>query len=67
LPSKGYDEMRATRHRFVKAVETCIPGPDPDTWEDIWQFIYACDDTGVERVWGYASRDMIEIPLASDN
>jgi hypothetical protein len=59
--------MRATRHRFVKTVETSIPGLRDGTWEDIWQFIYACDDTGVERVWGYVSRDFPDVPLAKDN
>jgi hypothetical protein len=69
LPSLGFDEMRATRHRFVKAVETSVPGPLPGEWEDVWQYIYACEETGVERVWGYASRDMAStsIPLIRDN
>jgi hypothetical protein len=67
LPSKGYDYMRATRHKYVKAIEASIPGLMDGTWEDIWQYIYACENTGVERVWGYASRDMPDIPYAKDN
>ena len=67
LPSKGFDEMKATRHKYVKAIEASLPGPAEGEWEDVWQYIYACEETGAERVWGYASRDMPDIPLAKDN
>lgn len=67
LPSRGFDEMRATRHKYVKAVETSVPGPQPGEWEDVWQYVFSCEETGVERVFGYASRDMSDIPLATDN
>lgn len=65
LPSAGYDSMKATRHRYVKAVETSVPGIIPGTWEDIWQYIYACEETGIERVWGYASRDLSDLPTSN--
>lgn len=58
LPSSGYDQLKVTRHRYVKAVETSHPGLTPGTWEDVWEYIFACEETGVERVWGYASRDL---------
>lgn len=62
--------MKATRHKYVKAIEASLPVTGlngEETWEDVWQYIYACEETDVERVWGYASRDLNEIPLAKDN
>jgi hypothetical protein len=66
LPSEGYDQMKATKHRYIKAVESTIPG-EGEEWEDVWLYIFACEETGAERVWGYASRNLTEIPLATDN
>ncbi len=65
LPSMGYDEMRATRHKYVKAVENSVGNAD-GTWEDVWQYVFACEETGVERVWGYASRDLVAMSLPTE-
>jgi hypothetical protein len=59
--------MKATRHKFVKTIETSVPSLPEGTWEDVWQFVFSCEETGTERVFGYASRDLTGIPLARDN
>jgi len=67
LPSAGYDYMRATKHRFVKAVETSVEGPLAGTWEDVWMFVFACESTGAERYWGYESKSLTpSVPEALD-
>lgn len=64
LPSKGYDNMRATQHKFVKATEHSFENKLDGGWEDVWLFWYACQETGVERVWGFESRDVTAIPTS---
>lgn len=54
LESAGSRSRLATRHVFVRAVEASVgTGPDPEAWK----FIYRCEVTGAERVWGCVSRD----------
>ena len=45
LRSAGYKAFTLTRHRFA---ETKLAG-------DCYQFWYACDETGVRRLWGTRS------------
>lgn len=53
LPSAGFADQRVTRHSFVRTERVEIDlGPEPRYG---WAVIYACDDTGAERRWGFES------------
>lgn len=49
LPSFGYGPglPRITRHVFTRALECHLPGEG-----EAWEFLYKCEETGVERRWG---------------
>ena len=68
LPSRGYDGLRATRHTYVKTVATSYPGLQEKTWDDVWEFVFACDDTGAERPWGFEAKLLAPtVPLGKVN
>lgn len=51
LVSAGYERPRATRHIYIETA--------PATLKDgqkIWEHIFACEESGVKRRWGYEAR-----------
>jgi hypothetical protein len=54
LPSfgSGAGRPRCTLHKYIATRECSVAGPDGDAWE----FIYECQETGVERRWGIEDR-----------
>lgn len=47
IASAGLNFARATQHRFIAARRVRIAG------ETGWEFIYRCEETGVERRYGW--------------
>lgn len=72
LPSAGYDYMRATKHKYLKTIESSFmvvrgENGQADKYEDVWLHIFSCEATGSERVWGYEVKMGPAIPLTRVN
>ena len=50
-----------TYHRYIESLECALPLLPDETPEDTvggpaWQFLFECEVTGIQRVWGVENR-----------
>jgi len=60
LPSFGYGPglvPRITKHTYSRTMECILPSPDGNAYE----FLFRCEETGVERRWGTEDREEEEV------
>ena len=58
LESGGYTHKRATVHTYVdtRECEVEVPRTEGTAKQPAWEFIFKCNETGVERRWGIVDR-----------
>ncbi len=69
LISEGCNTPTPTRHHFVETRATTVPNPNPDEAGQIpiWEFVFKCFKTGVDRRWGYEPRTVLtDVELARE-
>lgn len=55
LASEGYGDGRVTPHRYVRTEWRPWRPEDPSKPQAVQAFVFECEETGAERVWGNAS------------
>lgn len=64
LVSQGYGAVRWTRHKYVETRPAHLLDREGRPMRDgeIWEHIFECTETGEERRWGNAERNVTAVP-----